>query len=304
MIRPALMIGLGEVLWDILPTGRVLGGAPANFAYMTNVLGDQGIVASSVGNDELGREACQLLQKLGLNTSYLQRDDLHETGIATVTIDETGQPSFTIKESVAWDFLGWTADWEELSARADVICFGSLAQRSVTSAETIDRFLRNASAKALRICDVNLRQSFYNQDVLRKSFQYADIVKLNEQELTQVSFLFKLGAGTAEAIARRLLQNCDLKLVCITRADRGSLLVSREQTVEQGGFQVKVADAVGAGDAFTACLAHHYVRGDPLQQISEAANRFASWVATQRGATPPITSSQLQEILNGGAALQ
>ena len=304
MIRPALMIGLGEVLWDILPTGRVLGGAPANFAYMTNVLGDQGIVASSVGNDELGREACQLLQELSLNTAYLQRDDLHETGIATVTIDGTGQPNFTIKESVAWDFLEWTADWGELSARADVICFGTLAQRSLTSADTIDRFLRNASAKTLRICDVNLRQSFYNEEVLRKSFQYADIVKLNEHELTQVSLLFHLGAGTAEVIARRLLQNCDLKLVCITRADRGSLLVSREQAVEHGGFQVKVADAVGAGDAFTACLAHHYVRGNPLQRISEAANRFASWVATQRGATPPITSSQLQEILNGGAALQ
>jgi fructokinase len=291
------MIGLGEVLWDILPTGRALGGAPANFAYMTNVLGDQGIVASRVGNDELGREACHLLQKLGLNTSYLQRDDLHETGIATVTIDGTGQPNFTIKESVAWDFLEWTADWEELSARADVICFGSLAQRSLTTADTIDRFLRNASAKTLRICDVNLRQSFYNEDVLRKSFQYADIVKLNEQELIQVSFLFHLGAGTPEVIARRLLQNCDLKLVCITRADRGSLLVSREQTVEHGGFQVKVADAVGAGDAFTACLAHHYVRGNPLQQISESANRFASWVATQRGATPPITPDQLQKIL-------
>lgn len=293
------MIGLGEVLWDILPTGRVLGGAPANFAYMTNVLGDRGIVASSIGNDELGREACQLLQKLGLNTAYLQRDDLHETGVATVTIDGTGQPNFTIKEPVAWDFLEWTADWEELSARADVICFGSLAQRSLTSADTIDRFLRNASAKALRICDVNLRQSFYNEDVLRKSFQYADIVKLNEQELIQVSHLFELGAATAELLARRLLKNCDLKLVCITRADRGSLLVSRDQTVEHVGFQVEVADAVGAGDAFTACLAHHYVRGNPLPQISEAANRFASWVATQRGATPPITSRQLQKILNG-----
>ena len=304
MIKPALMIGLGEVLWDILPTGRVLGGAPANFAYMTNVLGDQGIVASCVGNDVLGREACQLLQKLGLNTSYLQRDDLHETGIATVRIDGTGQPNFTIKESVAWDFLEWTADWEELSARADVICFGSLAQRSSTSAGTIERFLQNVHPKTIRIFDVNLRQSFYNKDVLRKSFEYADIIKLNEHELIQVSSLFELGTGTAELLAQRLLQDFDLKLVCITRADRGSLLVSREQTVEHAGFQVTVADAVGAGDAFTACLAHHYVRGNPLQQISEAANRFASWVATQRGATPPITSSQLQEILNGGAALQ
>ena len=303
MIRPALMIGLGEVLWDILPTGRVLGGAPANFAYMTKVLGDQGIVASRVGNDDLGREACRLMQDLGLNTSYLQRDDHRETGVATVTIDGSGQPNFIIKDPVSWDFLEWTADWQELSARADVICFGSLAQRSLTSADTIDRFLRNASAKTLRICDVNLRQSFYSTEVLRRSFEYSDIVKLNEQELIQVSFLFELGAGTAEMLARRLLQDCDLQLVCITRADRGSLLVSREQTVEHGGFQVKVADAVGAGDAFTACLAHHYVRGSPLQQISQAANRFASWVATQRGATPPVTLSQLQGILNG-AALQ
>jgi len=301
MKKPALMIGLGEVLWDILPSGKVLGGAPANFAYMTNVLGDQGIVASRVGNDELGREACEVIQRLGLNTSYLQQDNEHPTGTAAVSIDAAGQPNFMIQEPVAWDFLQWTTDWEELSARADVICFGSLAQRSLSSADTIDRFLRNASAKTLRICDVNLRQSFYNEDVLRKSFQYADIVKLNDQELIQVSFLFHLGGGTAEVIARRLLQNCDLKLVCITRADRGSLLVSREQTVEHRGFQVKVADAVGAGDAFTACLAHHYVRGSPLQQISEAANRFASWVATQRGATPPIASSQLQEILNGAA---
>ena len=303
MIRPAFMIGLGEVLWDNLPSGRVLGGAPANFAYMANVLGDQGIVASRVGNDELGREACLVMQKLGLNTSYVQRDDVHETGAATVSIDATGQPNFTIKEPVSWDFLEWTTAWQELSARADVVCFGSLAQRSSISADTIDRFLRNASAKALRIFDVNLRQSFYNKDLLQKSFQYADILKLNEQELIEVSFLLKLGLGTQELLAQRLLQHCNSKLVCITRADRGSLLVSREQTVEHGGFQVKVADAVGAGDAFTACLAHHYIRGNPLEQISEAANRFASWVATQTGATPTVSTSKLQEILNG-AALQ
>lgn len=301
MIRPAFMIGLGEVLWDNLPSGRVLGGAPANFAYMTNVLGDQGIVASRVGNDDLGREACRVMQGLGLNTSYVQRDDTHETGAATVSIDATGQPNFTIKDPVSWDFLEWTTAWEELSARADVVCFGSLAQRSSISADTIYRFLRNASAKTLRICDVNLRQSFYNKDVLQRSFQYVDILKLNEQELIEVAFLLKLGLGTQEILAQRLLRHCDSKLVCITRADRGSLLVSREQTVEHGGFQVKVADAVGAGDAFTACLAHHYIRGNPLEQISEAANRFASWVATQTGATPPVSTSKLQEILNGVA---
>ena len=299
MTEPALMVGLGEVLWDILPSGKVLGGAPANFAYMANVLGDEGVVASRVGNDDLGREADSTMRELGLNTSYVQHDDLHETGTAKVAIDAAGQPNFIIKDSVSWDFLQWTAAWEELSARADVVCFGSLGQRSSSSAATIERFLRNIPEKALRICDVNLRQSFYNRDVLRKCFRDAHVVKLNDQELLQVSFILKLGIGTDEVLAQRLLKEYDLRLVCITRGSRGSLLVSHNQTVEHRGYRVKVADAVGAGDAFTACLARHYFRGHPLEEISESANRFASWVATQTGATPRIAADQLPNILNG-----
>jgi len=299
MTEPALMIGLGEVLWDLLPSGKVLGGAPANFAYMASVLGDQGVVASRVGEDDLGREAYSTMQELGLNTSYVQHDDLHETGTAKVAIDAAGQPNFIIKDSVSWDFLQWTAAWEELSSRADVVCFGSLGQRSSSSAATIERFLRNTPEKALRICDVNLRQSFYNRDVLRKCFRDAHVVKLNDQELLQVSFILKLGIGTDEMLAQRLLKEYDLRLVCITRGSRGSLLVSQNQTVEHRGYRVKVADAVGAGDAFTACLACHYFRGHPLEQISESANRFASWVATQTGATPRIAADQLPNILNG-----
>jgi fructokinase len=299
MDKPALMIGLGEVLWDFLPSGRILGGAPANFAYMTNVLGNQGIVASRVGDDELGREACRVMQELGLNTSYVQRDDFHETGTAIVSIDAAGQPNFTIKESVSWDFLQWTASWEELSSRADVVCFGTLAQRSPSSARTIGLFLRNVPTQALRMCDVNLRQAFYNGDLLRQSFECAHVVKLNDHELLQVSLILELGSGSEEVLARRLLNDYDLRLVCITRGGRGSLLVSQEQTVEHSGFRVQVADAVGAGDAFTACLAHQYLRGYSLEKISESANRFASWVATQTGATPPVGADQLREILNG-----
>ena len=299
MTNPALMVGLGEVLWDILPSGKVLGGAPANFAYMTNVLGDEGIVASRIGNDELGREACRVMQSLGLNTSYLQQDNEHETGTAAVSIDPAGQPNFTIKELAAWDFLQWTAEWEDLSSRADVICFGSLAQRSPGSAVAVESFLQNAPRKSLRIFDVNLRQSFYDQDVLGKSLRYAHIVKLNDQELHQVSRLLNLGVGTEETLAKRLLNEYGLLLVCITRGARGSILVSESQTVQHGGFRVKIADAIGAGDAFTACLAHYYLRGHSLEDLSELANRFASWVATQRGATPPINASQLQDILAG-----
>jgi fructokinase len=299
MKTPALMVGLGEVLWDFLPSGRILGGAPANFAYMASVLGNEGIVASRVGIDDLGRDAHDEMKRLGLNTSFLQRDSLHPTGTAEVSIDKRGQPNFTIKQPVAWDFLQWTAEWEELSAKADVVCFGSLAQRSPTSAVTIECFLRNIRKTALRICDINLRQSYYNSDVLWKSFQQADIAKLNEQELPQVSSLLNLGTGTEEILAKRLLKECNLRLVCITRGDRGSLIVSDETVVEHQGFHVKVVDAVGAGDAFTACVAHHYMRGKSFQEISESANRFASWVATQPGATPTVSAEQLQNILRG-----
>lgn len=293
------MVGLGEVLWDILPCGKVLGGAPANFAYMTNVLGDRGVVASRIGTDGLGCEASRAMQRLGLDTSYLQTDNQHATGMAIVSLDNAGQPNFTITGPAAWDFLQSTAEWKELSSRADVVCFGSLAQRSTTSAATIESFLQNTQAKTLRIFDVNLRQSFYNKDLLRKSFQHAHIVKLNEKELQQVSSLFNLGTGTEETLAKRLLDEYGLRLVCVTRGARGSLLVSAAQTVEHGGFSVKITDAIGAGDAFTACLAHYYLQGNSLESISEIANRFASWVATQTGATPAINPGQLQDILKG-----
>jgi len=297
--RPALMVGLGEVLWDLLPSAKALGGAPANFAYMTNLLGDQGIVASRVGDDDLGREACRVMQELGLSTAYVQYDRQHPTGKAGVFIDSAGQPTFTIKESVSWDFLEWTESWEHLSARADVVCFGSLAQRSPISASSIERFLQNAPKKALRIFDVNLRQSFYSTELLRRSLQYADIVKLNDQELLRVTSLLGLDAGDEETLARRLLNNGKVRLVCVTRGSRGSLLVSNDRTVEHKGFSVKVADAVGAGDAFAACLAHHYVRGKSLEEISDLANRFASWLTTQVGATPVIHQSRLEGILGG-----
>lgn len=298
--RP-LIVGLGELLWDFLPSRKILGGAPANFAYMAKVLGDEGIVASRVGNDGLGSEACQVMDGLGLSTVYLQKDDQHETGTAEVALDSGGQPTFAIKTSVAWDFLEWTASWEELSARADVVCFGSLAQRSQASAVTIDHFLHNMRETALRICDANLREPFFSVDTLRKSFRLAHIVKVNKDELLRISTLMRMGTNDEEAIARRLMHEFDLRLVCITRGAKGSVLLSHEDTVEHAGFSVKVVDVIGAGDAFTACLAHYYIRGETLGEISERANRFGSWVATQEGATPVISGAQLQDILTGTA---
>jgi fructokinase len=300
MTAPVLMVGLGEVLWDLLPSGRVLGGAPTNFAYMTSVLGNRGIVASRVGRDILGQQACEVMDSLGLTTNYIQRDEEHETGTAAVLIDSAGLPTFTIKESVAWDFLDWTSAWEELSGLAEVVCYGSLAQRSLLSADTIDRFLGNTRKETLKIFDVNLRQSFYTIDILLKLFLHANIVKLTDQEMQRVGSLFlddKI--NDVERLAKWLREEFELEVVCITRGDRGSLLVSESDVVEHPGLAVEVVDTVGAGDAFTACLAHQFVRGRPLTEISESANRFASWVVTRTGATPRIDPRQLQEVLAG-----
>ena len=296
------MVGLGEVLWDLLPSRKALGGAPANFAYIAKVFGNQGIVASRLGNDDLGREAYQAMNNVGLDTTYVQVDGEHETGVAGVLLDSEGQPNFTIKTEVAWDFLQWTPAWKELSSRVDVVCYGSLAQRCQTSASTIERFLQNTPSKALHICDANLREPFYNVDTLRKSFQFADILKLNEQELFQVASSFELGSGDEIELSKKLLREFDLDLICVTKGARGSLLVSEHEQISHRGIDAEVADAIGAGDAFTACVAHYYIQGRPLEEISELANRFAAWVATQVGATPPVSKAQLAQIMDVCAA--
>jgi len=296
-VRP-VMIGLGELLWDILPSGRVLGGAPANFAYMTQILGNQGIVASRVGDDELGLEAIRAIEEHGMESRYLQLDRAHRTGTASVMIESDGQPQFTIAESVAWDFLEWTSGWEELSSRAEVVCFGSLAQRSSVSAAVVERFLRNTPATTLCICDANLREPFYTIETLRKSFQFADVLKLNETELVRATALLGISGRDEEELATGMLREFDLELVCLTRGRGGSLMVSEEMTIGHVGVRVEVADAVGAGDAFTACVAHYYLQNRALEEISNAANNLAAWVATQAGATPAISRSQLEAILD------
>src|SRR5882757_253775 len=165
------VVGLGEILWDILPEGKKLGGAPANFAYISTLLGDEGVVASRVAGDNLGNDAIRYLDALGVTTEFVQRDPLHPTGTVQVEVDQAGQPKFEIAEDVAWDFLEWTRDWKRLAATADAICFGSLAQRAQTSRSTICQFLTAARKDAVRIFDVNLRQAFFTAEILAKSMK-------------------------------------------------------------------------------------------------------------------------------------
>jgi len=297
MTSPALIVGLGEILWDVLPSGTVLGGAPANFAYMTRALGDDAVIASRIGKDERGDKMRAALRERRLNTEYLQIDEELETGMTRVTLEKDGQPTFSILQPAAWDQLAWTSQWEALAAHADVVCFGSLAQRSPISSETIRRFLLKTRPSTLRICDVNLRAPFYNAEVLHRSFDCAHLVKLNEHELGVIGGLFQLKGCDHVSLARELLSRFDLRLVCITRGATGSLLVTSDEAVEHSGIPVRVVDAVGAGDAFTACLVHHYMRGSSLSEMSEAANRLAAWVVTQSGATPPLDEFGLKSMV-------
>jgi fructokinase len=292
-----IVVGLGELLWDLFPAGKQLGGALANFAYITSLLGDEGIPASRLGQDALGEEAILRLREVNLPTAFIQEDVDHPSGTVQVEVDGAGQPRFEISESVAWDFLDWTPQWQTLAQQADAVCFGSLAQRSERSRDTIRNFVIACRRNAVRVFDVNLRQNFYTAQVLAESMKLATIVKLNHEELPRIMRLFDLEHHREEDSAGRLLSLHDLKLVCVTRGNGGSLLISAGECSEHPGFKVKVADTVGAGDAFTAALVHGYLRGASLAQISENANRAGAWVASQSGATPSPNTAGLQQTL-------
>jgi len=291
------VVGLGELLWDLFPSGRQLGGAPANFAYITNLLGDTGVPASRVGRDSLGDEVLQRLAQLRLSAANVQRDPIHPTGTVKVEVDRTGQPRFDISQPAAWDFLEWTPAWQQLAGEADAVCFGSLAQRCSQSRSTILKFLQATPPKAVRVFDVNLRQNFYTAQVLAESMKLATIVKLNHEELPKIMRWLELEHHHAEDSARYLLSLHNLKLVCVTRGNSGSLLITPDECNEHPGFKVKVADTVGAGDAFTAALVHGYLRRTSLAQINETANRVGAWVASQPGATPAPKASSLPQTL-------
>lgn len=296
---PAIVVGLGELIWDLLPDGKHLGGAPTNFAYISSLLGNTSILASRVGDDDLGREACARLVRMGIVTDFLQYDRDHPTGTVGVQIDERGEARFSMNEDSAWDYLDWTMRWHELAARADIVCFGTIAQRESQARATILRFVEQTRPNALRIFDVNLRHAFFSADMLARSLELTTIVKLNIDELTRISGMLGLDAPNEQSLARQMLDKFEIELVAITRGEKGSLLISEREEINHPGFKVDIADTIGAGDAFAAVLAHYYRRRVPLKMISEAANRMGSWIATQVGATPEVGKQTLEGILGG-----
>ena len=300
--EPRLILGVGELLWDMLPQGHRLGGAPANFTVMAGRLGNHAAVLSRIGRDDLGREAVHQLDPLPADTSFLQIDTAHETGRVTVSFTN-GQPSYTIHKPAAWDFMDLSDEWVRLAERADAICFGSLAQRSLESRQTIQTLAAQTPSRCIRIFDVNLRPPFFSSEVIQESLELASIVKMNDAEVPLVLSLLGLPAEDDLVLnnlrlgaARLLSEFPTLQIVAVTRGEHGSLLVAREEWHEHPGFPVKVADTIGSGDAFTAALAHYLLRGADLATLNEAGNRWGGFIASQSGAMPPLPEAVRAQI--------
>jgi fructokinase len=281
------IVAIGELLWDLLPDGKQLGGAPANVAQHCLGLGAESVLVSRVGRDDGGDEALGLLQERGCSLEAIQRDPAAPTGTAGVSLDASGQPGFAIPPGAAWDYLEADEAARHAVAGAGAICFGTLGQRTAPARQAIQSLLASARPGTLRILDVNWRPPFGSWELLDHSLKSADVIKLSEQELELLSGFLGLMGDPEDRLAE-LSRHYGLTLAALTRGSRGSLLQASGETVDHPGLPVRVRDAVGAGDAFTAALTLGLLRGDPLDEISRRANEVAAYVCTQAGATPRL----------------
>lgn len=279
------IVGIGEVLWDLLPAGRQLGGAPANFAFHAKMLGAQAQVVTRIGRDDLGEAILRRFVEMGIEVDAVQLDDKAPTGSASVVLNSGGVPQFVIRENLAWDHLIITETARKAVHEADAICFGTLAQRNEISRSSIQSLVASARPEAFRIFDINLRQKFFSLDIIKASLELANILKINDEELPVLAKFFGLAGEPAEQIAE-LARRFDLRLVALTCGARGSLFFSRGVYSKVEGLSASVVDTVGAGDAFTAMLALGLLAGWDLDRINQRANKVAAYVVSQPGATP------------------
>ncbi len=294
--RP-IVVGIGELLWDLLPDGRELGGAPANFAYHAQSLGAAASVVSGVGEDDPGREILERLNAKGLDLRYVAVTPKHPTGTVSIELAENGKPNFTIHQNVAWDYIPSTPEQIELAGRAHAVCFGSLAQRSPVSRRTIRLFLEHTRRdECLRVFDVNLRQSYYSRDLLRESLEWCNVLKLNDEELPVVGDLLAVEGSESEMI-ETILREFSLRAAAVTKGENGSSIYTPEGRAEHGGFPVdRIADTVGAGDAYTASMVMGLLRGESWDTICANANRLAGYVCSQKGAMPMIPDGLVKKL--------
>jgi len=287
--------GIGEILWDKLPEGKQLGGAPLNCIYHAQQLGFEGAIVSSVGKDENGKEILEKIEDKNLTTEYIKNDPRHPTSTVEVELDEKGEAKYNIIEEVAWDYLDYNQKIENLSQNSEAVCFGTLAQRNKHSRKTIQKFLKQTSNECIVILDINLRQNYYNKQIIQKSLDSANVLKLNQDELSILIKFFDLTKQEDKAL-QILLDEFDLIMIALTKGKEGSKLLNRRHSSTLKPLDTKIEDTVGAGDSFTAAIVNGLIRGLPLQKIHQDANLLASFVCTQKGATPRIPQNILNKI--------
>lgn len=283
-----IVVGMGEALWDVLPEGKKIGGAPANFAYHVSQFGLPSCVVSAIGDDALGKEIIENFTSKGLD--QLIAEVPYPTGTVQVEIDQTGIPLYDIKENVAWDNIPYTEHLDALAKRTKAICFGSLAQRNVVSRETINHFLDTMPKDddSLIVFDVNLRQGFYNKEILCKSMQNCNILKINDEELITVSRMFGYPGIDLQDKCWILLGKYNLKMLILTCGINGSYVFTPGNVSFQPTPKVEVADTVGAGDSFTAAFIASVLKGKSVTEAHSIAVKTSAYVCTQKGAMPVL----------------
>jgi fructokinase len=294
-----MIVGIGEILWDVFPDGPRFGGAPSNFCCSTAELAQGGaevLMVSAVGDDELGHRAIDSLQEHGVNTNRVQVDR-RQTGQVLVELDAAGVASYRFAEDCAWDHLAWNEPLQQLALDCQVVCFGTLGQRGDDSRATIRKFVNTTSHDTYRILDVNLRAPFFDDQVIRDSLTLANVLKLNDDELPQLARLCG-AAGTDVEILQQLADQFQLRCVALTRGADGAVIVRGKEISDLPGTAVEVADTVGAGDAFTAALALGLLAQRDVQQINRHAIAVASYICSQTGATAGFPPRLLDEQAN------
>ena len=285
------VVGLGEILWDIFPERKVLGGAPANFAYHVSQFGFNGYAVSAIGNDLLGKEILKSLEEKELN--YLIEQTDFPTGTVKVQLDGRGIPTYEISENVAWDNIPFTTRLENLAKNTTTVCFGSLAQRNEVSRATIHKFLDLMPADSLKVFDINLRLKYFSKDIITTSLNKASALKINDEEIVKIAEIFEL-KGTDEELCEQLLDKYKLKFLILTKGTRGSYVLTPYEKSFLATPKVTIADTVGAGDSFTAAFVASYLNGRSIAQSHQLAVEVSAYVCQQHGAMPRLADAHLE----------
>lgn len=284
-----LVVGLGEVLWDMLPEGRKIGGAPVNFAYHAGQFGIDTMAVSAIGNDKLGEDT--IAEMNGKHLNHIFPSVPYPTGSVQVSLDEKGVPAYDIKENVAWDNIPFTNEIESVARSCRAVCFGSLAQRNAVSRSTIRKFIESTPSGCIRIFDINLRQNFYTSNVIHDSLEHCNILKINDEEIMLVSRMFNYDSSNIENVCRTIMEDFSLEMVILTCGTKGSYIFTKGGVSFMPTPKVNVADTVGAGDSFTGSFCAAILRGLPVAEAHKKAVEVSAYVCTQNGAMPEIPES-------------